>query len=373
MATKREITTESLGERIVALPGFPAVRAAAERAQADAYLVGGAVRDTLLGHPVDNLDLVVDGEGARLIAELGADAVVHDRFETATIAIPSGPVDVARARAETYPRPGALPEVRPATLAEDLARRDFAANALAVPLAEPGELVDLHRGLDDLRAGWLRVLHAGSFVDDPTRALRAARYAARLGLEVEPGTLELLRAADLSTVSRERVAAELGRLAAEADPRPGFELLDDWGLIRLEPGAGALIDAVGELLERPEWERVAARPQAVLTVVRSAGPEAAALARVRPGSPSEAVAAAQGHTGVDLALARARGADWLDDYVELWRDVRLAISGDDLIAAGVREGPAIGRGLAAALRAKLDGEAASREEELRVALEAAGS
>jgi tRNA nucleotidyltransferase (CCA-adding enzyme) len=371
VASEREISTEGLGQRIAGLPGFAAARGAATRAGADAYLVGGAVRDTLLGQPVGNLDLVVVGESGPLVAALGAGATIYDRFETATVDLPTGPVDVARARAETYAHPGALPDVRPADLIEDLARRDFTVNALAVPLAEPGRLVDLHGGLDDLRAGRLRVMHTGSFVDDPTRALRAARYAARLGLELEAETAALLRATDLGTVSRDRVAAELGRLAGERDARRGFELLDDWGLVRLAPGTGELIDALAEVLGRPPWAEVAARPQAVLAAVRGAGPDVTALAAKRPQSPSEAVAAARGRSAIDLVLARARGAEWLDDYVELWRDVRLGISGDDLIAAGIREGPAIGRGLAAALRAKLDGETAGRDEELRVALEAA--
>jgi tRNA nucleotidyltransferase (CCA-adding enzyme) len=373
VATQREIHPDRLAERLLALPGFGAVRAAADRAGANAYLVGGAVRDALLGEPSANLDLVVDGEQGPLVAALGAEALIHDRFETAVVDLPSGPVDVARARAETYAYPGALPEVRPATVAEDLGRRDFTVNALAVPLADPGSLLDPLGGVGDLRAGLLRVLHERSFVDDPTRALRAARYGARLGLEPEPRTLELLRETDLGTVSRDRVAADVARLAAEALPRPGFELLDSWGLIRLAPDAGALIDAVTELMKRAPWQGVAARPQAVLAAVRGPTPVVNRLARAAPESPSAAVAAARGRSGVELALARAMGTEWLDDYVERWRDVRLAISGDDLIAAGVPEGPRVGRGLAAALRAKLDGEASGRDAELRVAVEAAGA
>jgi tRNA nucleotidyltransferase (CCA-adding enzyme) len=129
---------------------------------------------------------------------------------------------------------------------------------------------------------------------------------------------------------------------------------------------------VAELVTRPSWDGVAARPQAVLAAVRGPSAVATRLAGSAPASPSAAVAAARGCSGVELALARVMGAAWLDDYVESWRHVRLAISGDDLLAAGVPEGPRIGRGLAAALRAKLDGEASGRDAELRVALEAAG-
>ena len=263
--------------------------------------------------------------------------------------------------------------MRPAGLDEDLRRRDFSVNAIAVTLAEPGTLIDPHGGLDDLGAGLLRALHEESFADDPTRALRAARYAARLALEVEPRTLELLRGADLSTVSGDRVAAELGKLAAEERPRLGFELLASWGLIELPPGSAELIDRLCGLLAEPPWDGVAARPAAVLAAVRGPGDGARELARLEPGSPSQAVTAAAGRPGVELALARALGAEWLDDYVGRWREVRLEISGDDLIAAGVPEGPAVGGGLAAALRAKLDGEVSGRDEELRIALDAARS
>ena len=106
MATQREIQPDRLGERLLALPGFGAVRAAAERSGADAYLVGGAVRDALLGEPVTNLDLVVDGEQGAADRGPGRRALIHDRFETAVVSLPAGAVDVARARAETYPAPG---------------------------------------------------------------------------------------------------------------------------------------------------------------------------------------------------------------------------------------------------------------------------
>jgi tRNA nucleotidyltransferase (CCA-adding enzyme) len=371
LAAQDEISTDGLGERIAALPGFAAARAAAEQAHVDAYLVGGAVRDALLGRPVTNLDLVVDGDQMPLIEALGAEAIVHDRFETATVELPSGPVDVARARTESYSEPGALPEVRPAELADDLVRRDFTVNALAVPLADPATLIDAHGGLDDLSSGLLRVFHERSFVDDPTRALRAARYAARLGLEPEPRTLELLRDTDLTTVSGDRVAAELGKLAAGPEARRGFELLAEWGLASLPPQGGELIERVTELLTEPPWAGVVGRPAIVLAAARGPDARSRELAALDPPTPSAAVEAAHGSTGVELLLARALGAAWLDRYVGEWSRVALEISGEDLISAGVHEGPAVGRGLAAALRAKLDGEAPRREDELRIAMDEA--
>lgn len=373
MATKREIDTAGLGERISALPGFARAQAAAARVDAPVYVVGGAVRDALLGRATANLDLVIEGDQMPLIEALDGAAVIHDRFETATVETGDAELDIARARTESYPYPGALPEVEPADLGRDLERRDFTVNAIAVAVADPGLPIDPLGGLNDLAAGALRVMHDGSFADDPTRALRAARYAARLGFEPEPRTLELLRATDFATVSPDRVATELGKLAGEDDPRAGFELLDRWGLVALGAGAGPLIDAAIRVLERPAWDGVATRAATVLAAARGSRPVADALAEVEPGSPSAAVAAARGRDGVDLVLARSRGAEWLDDYVERWREVELEISGDDLIAAGVAEGPAVGRGLAAALRAKLDGEVRGRDEELRAALDAAAS
>jgi tRNA nucleotidyltransferase/poly(A) polymerase len=130
------------------------------------------------------------------------------------------------------PRPTPTPgrcRVSAASIEEDLARRDFTINAMAVPLKGDPELLDPHGGLDDLRAGLLRVLHERSFVDDPTRALRAARYAARFDYTLESTTEKLLRDADLSTVSEDRIQGELRRIAAEAEPARALALIVEWG------------------------------------------------------------------------------------------------------------------------------------------------
>jgi tRNA nucleotidyltransferase (CCA-adding enzyme) len=272
--------------------------------------------------------------------------------------------------------------VRLAGLEQDLARRDFTINAMAVPLHREPELIDPHGGREDLERGIIRVLHPRSFVDDPTRALRAARYAARFGFGVDPDTERLAREADLSTVSEDRAEAELVRLSAEPEARKGFELLDAWGLVTLPEGSGELIDAVADLLQRPPWAGLADRALAVHAAATGRAPGAAGrlrdllasareLASASPGRPSEAVELARGRGGIELALARALGVEWLDRYVSEWRDVGLEITGEDLLAAGVAQGPALGRGLDAALRRKLDGEISGREEELRAALDAA--
>ncbi len=351
---------------------YPELAAVREVSDAPVYLVGGAVRDLLLGRGRADVDLVVEGDAAELAARLGAEVISHERFATAKAKLDGHEVDVAAARAETYPHPGSLPEVTPARLVDDLARRDFTINAMAIPLQGDVELIDPHGGEADLEAGVLRVLHPGSFVDDPTRALRAARYAARFGFEPEPETAALLRATDLDTVSVDRREAELLRIAAEPEAPRALELLATWGLIESREGGIALAAEVAELISSPPWSEVARRDRTVLAAALGPAGEEAALAEAHPKRPSEAVELARGRGGVELALARAMGAEWLDRYLSEWRLVSLEIDGEDLIVAGVPQGPAVGRGLAEALRRKLDGEISGREEELAAALAAAG-
>jgi len=365
-----KIEPERIAERLSALPGLDRVVEAA--GETPVYLVGGAVRDLLLGRERTDLDIAVEGDAAALGRRLGGEIRTHARFATATAHVDDVELDLATTRSETYPAPGALPAVRPASLSEDLARRDFTVNAMALSLAGEPELIDPHGGVRDLEGATLRVLHDRSFADDPTRALRAARYAARYGFTLEAGTETLLRDADLDTVSRDRVEAELRKLAREPRSRRGFELLDDWGLIELDRRSAELIDAVDGVVASEPWAGVVDRDKAVLAAALGRGLDAAReLASAQPASPSGAVELARGHDGVALALARALGADWIDRYVSEWRKVRLSIDGDDLLAAGIPEGAALGRGLAAAMRARLDGETSGAEDELRIALDAA--
>jgi tRNA nucleotidyltransferase (CCA-adding enzyme) len=352
----------------------PELAAVREAATEPVYLVGGAVRDLLLGGGRADIDLVVEGDAAALAARLGAEVVSHERFATAKVSLDGHEVDIATARAESYPQPGSLPVVEPAAGIEaDLARRDFTINAMAIPLAGEPRLIDPHRGRADLAAGALRVLHPRSFADDPTRALRAARYAARFGFALEPETEALLREADLATVSADRRDAELLRLADEATAPRGFALLAEWGLAELRDGGGELAARVDELLASGPWSEEAPRDRALLAAALGPAGGEGALAEAVPKRPSEAIALVAGHDPVELALARALGAEWLDRYLAEWRGVVLEIDGADLIASGVAQGPAIGRGLGEALRRKLDGEVGGREQELAVALEAARS
>src|SRR4030042_521069 len=156
------------------------------------FLVGGGVRDLFLGRPNFDLDLVIEGDAIKLAQELAKSSrvklIVHRCFGTAKLNFSDFTLDIAAARRETYSRPGALPDVQPGTINDDLFRRDFSVNAMALCLAPErfGELIDLYHGQDDIANRLIRVLHPNSFIDDATRIFRAIRYEQRLGFTLEP-------------------------------------------------------------------------------------------------------------------------------------------------------------------------------------------
>ena len=222
------------------------VGAEADRAGVRVYLVGGVVRDLLLGQASSDIDIVVEGDGfafARKLAyKLKVEAVFHERFRTAALALKDGMIlDVVTARRETYAPPGALPDIVPATMKEDLLRRDFTVNALAAGLNADnyGVLRDDVEGAADLEAKLIRVMHEHSFLDDPTRILRAARYAVRFGFQFDALTQDLLnQAVDqdvFKTLTPARYFLELRRILEEKDPLPALDLLMAWGAVRYVP------------------------------------------------------------------------------------------------------------------------------------------
>jgi tRNA nucleotidyltransferase (CCA-adding enzyme) len=370
MPDSREIDPARLPQAIDALPGIDAVRPIAERVPT--YLVGGVVRDLLLGVGGVDLDIAIEG-GAEALSDIpGYEPERDELFLTGRVVTDGEAIDIAQTRAESYPQPGALPEVRPAPIGEDLARRDFTVNAMAFPLSEEAELIDPHGGLEDLRAGLLRVLHERSFIDDPTRALRAARYAARFGFDLEPDTARTLAEADLATVSEDRIQNELRKISAEDDPARPLQFIVDWGVMpTLDPAAPARVAEVTRLCGEATWAGWIDRELAVMLAIVRPLPQIRELAAAGVERPSEAVALAEPWDPAQLLVARALGAEWLDRYAEEWRHVRLEITGEDLMSAGIPEGPAIGHGLEAALSGKLDGELSGREAELKIALAAA--
>ena len=353
------------------------------------HLVGGAVRDLLLERTPREIDLVVEGDVDAATGRLGGTVTAHGRFGTATVQTGDGcRFDLARARRETYLRPGALPDVEPAGLDEDLRRRDVTVNAIA--LDPDGALHAVPGALEDLAAGVLRVLHDRSFVDDPTRLWRVARYAARLGFEIEPRTRALAAAADPSTVSGDRLGAELRLALREPDPPAALRAAQKLNPRLLPPafdpdpaklaGALALLPPDG----RPDLVTLAAAAagvdtRALLDWLNDMGFTAddrdlvAAASRFSTGAPLRAATtpaqiarAARGAPVEAVALAGGENARrWLDEL----RHVRLEITGDDLLAAGVPQGPEVGERLRRTLDRKLDGEIAGRDAELAAALE----
>ncbi len=349
-------------------------------------MVGGAVRDALLGLPPgDDLDLVVEGDPGRLP---GWSA--HDRFGTAVQAFPEGTLHIGMARRERYPAPGALPVVAPGTLLDDLARRDVTVNAMAVPLGGPdaGRLIDPHGGRGDLDAHLIRSLRADAFEEDPSRVVRAARYAGRLGFLLEADTEQAARrvapALDLRSA---RVAGELRRLLEEEEPEMALRILDRLGVPWASGSHVRPVDDAVAHPAAPEVPRWAARLGAVVGgrfLERAALPgwavataqewrQGARLARALQAvsRPSEVDRILRAAPPATQAGALAAGADVVERWWERDRDRRADVDGSDLVAAGIAPGPAIGRALAAVRAAVLDGAIENRESQLQLALRVA--
>ena len=402
--------SRELRERVRRMPGMERLLPALEGLP-PAYLVGGGVRDLLRGaEPVD-VDVAVEGDArsaARAVADrLGSGAREYERFGTATVETREGTYNFAGTRSETYDAPGELPRVAPASLEEDLRRRDFSINAMALALTgdDLGHLYDPCGGAADLERRVVRVLHERSFLDDPTRLLRAVRYAARLGFELDPETERLAReavAADaLSTVSGARIRDELMDLLRESDAPSGIERMRDLEIHsaldpELDPdpelvasaalGAAAIgadrgIAALAALVENaPEaldlWLadlHLLAEERDAASRAARVGPRIAASLRERELTPSELreLLAREPLEALALALALRAPSEPILRWVTELRGVGLEISGADLLEAGVPEGPAIGRALDETLRRKLDGLVSGRDEELETALQLA--
>jgi len=207
------------------------------------YLVGGPVRDLFLKRENWDLDLTVEGDGiafARLVADrYGAELAVYERFGTARLTFPNGfKIDIATTRRESYAQPAILPTVQHSSIEEDLSRRDFTINAIAVQLNQRqfGRVLDPYEGQRDLRARTIRVLHAGSFLDDPTRIFRAIRFEQRFGFRLERVTARLIAQAASSNLiqrlSGPRLRNEILSLLAERDPMRVVARLEQLKLLR---------------------------------------------------------------------------------------------------------------------------------------------
>lgn len=385
------------------LPGqreaLEAAREISRRTARPLYLVGGPIRDLLLGRAISDLDLTVEGDAPRFAADLAraicASLRVHRRFGTATVEVAGGcRVDLVTARSEIYERPGALPRVAPAKIHEDLARRDFTINAMAVRLAPEyrAAVLDPHGGRADLQSGTLRFLHDASPVDDPTRAFRAVRYANRfrfrLAAAARASIRRALREGGFAAVSGDRLRREIEKIFEEPGRGEALALLGRIGLHAAVhpalPGGGLVLGR----LRRAEAEPAASNARWTLyLLIWASGLDPAqceglarrltlarrdaatlrrwpaTLERMRrfPGRVS-GLSRGLAVLSMEERLAAAACVGSAARGAILRRSTALRIQGRDLLRAGASPGPAIGSALARTLSARREGRISEAEE-----------
>ncbi|MFH1560634.1 MAG: hypothetical protein ABID84_04415 [Chloroflexota bacterium] len=370
------------------------------------YLVGGAVRDLLLGRPAEDLDLVVEGDAetlAYIIAKrLSGQVASRSQFSTAKVKVQGVSLDLITARSEHYRQPGALPQIAHGTINEDLARRDFSINAMAFPLhlEATGQLLDPFGGQTDLQRGLIRVLHEKSFVDDATRIMRAVRYEQRLGFQLEDDTETLLRRdlPMLDTISGDRLRKEIQLWLKEEHCVSTLVRADQLGVMAaIHPslaGSGQVVGrAVGsagkrgleeqvylgllayavtpiqgeQLIDRlrmsSRWasvvrDTIALKGKLLLLSDTNLSP-ARLYEALAPSTPAAVQACA-------LATPHEEARRNLTLFLEKLRHVKPSLGGRDLIELGVPQGPAIGEMLVRLRSARLEEAVTSRAEEVEM-------
>jgi len=373
------------------------------------YVVGGVVRDLVLGREPGDVDISVVGDGSAfseaLAERLGAGHPIESEFLTfKIIAGETGEgtttIDVVTARSESYSEPAALPDVLPSSIDNDLNRRDFTVNSMGISLSESdwGNLVDPVNGFGDILRKRIRVLHDASFVDDPTRMFRAVRYAIRLGFSVDSrterliaeslGIVHLLSGARMRNefelileepkrVEILREAENLGLLAAistglrigsrsleimESGTSTRFEdllALSTFGMTHVEAEQVALRFGGPEM-----WtESIKGNPKLadIVAVLDRTDIRRSEVAEILDSVPLQSIRA---YIAAGPPLPRR---DRMTDYMDTIRFERPEITGDDLIVAGIEEGPVIGKLIDIVRRARLDGQVKTKQEELELA------
>jgi tRNA nucleotidyltransferase (CCA-adding enzyme) len=379
----------------------------AEKQQQRMYLVGGVVRDLLLERGNLDLDIVVEGDAIKLaetITEIsGFPVKKHPRFGTATLRWGKRSADLITARAETYARPGALPSVRPGTINDDLARRDFSINAMAVELNPHryGELIDPFNGRQDLDKEIIRVLHDKSFTDDATRIWRAVRYEQRLDFKIEPGTSQLIKRdiSMLKTISADRIRHELELVFKEELPEKALQRATGLGVLSyVHPSlkgdewlakkyAAARERCADEGVPHPELylallayrltdkdienmisylhlPKAAAQVISDTQVIKNRNKELS-----RQGLAPSSIFDLLHDYNTTALTANIIGTDSeiVSEHIELYlnvlKNVNTVLTGEDLQRLGVRQGPAIKEVLLLLRKARLDGKIESKSEE----------
>ena len=367
------------------------------------YVVGGFVRDLLLGKPVNDLDVVVEGDaielGKKLVESYGGKLTPHFKFHTAIWNLPDSDdfVDLITARKETYNRPGALPSVTPSTLADDLSRRDFTINAMALRLDGEGfgEIFDPLKGQTDLERGVIRVLHPRSFVDDPTRIFRAIRYEGRYSFQLEPATLEQINPESLKvlhSLSGERLRHELDLIFDEDRSAEMMLRVVSLGMLEaIHPKIPEFDQDYADYLEMDAqldfpadrrtmgymlWFMDLSEEDVILLANRldftneltlsvwAAAQLKRSLVHLFGAKPSEWTYAMEKLPPLSIyAVYLVTRENSLLSYLSIWRHVRAHTTGDDLKKRGVLPGPRFGEILLRLRSAWLDGEAVSAQEE----------
>jgi tRNA nucleotidyltransferase (CCA-adding enzyme) len=378
----------------------------AHKRQQRCYLVGGMVRDLLLERDNLDLDIVVEGDAINLAREITSEnqakITEHKRFGTAKIRWDGGEVDFVTARAETYAQPGALPKVRPGTISDDLTRRDFTINAMAVELSPRryGELIDPHNGRHDLKNKLVRILHERSFIEDATRIWRAIRYEQRLDFQMELATQELLKQSTvwLKTISADRIRHELELVLREEQPEKVLFRADELGAMAeihpalkgdiwlMEtfalayeyalpdpPSPQLYLALLAYRLNTDQIEQLVSYlrlPKTTAKVLRDTvsvktrieeltmhGPPPSHIYRLLHGYNTTALTANLLATDDDVA------EEHIELYLNVLKYVRPSLKGEDISKFGIKSGPKIKEVLDSLLEAKLDGKVNNRREE----------
>ncbi len=370
------------------------------------YLVGGVVRDLLLEQQNLDLDLVVEGNAIELALQLkevnGGEIITHLRFSTAKLTWDRWSVDFATSRSETYDKPGALPRVKPSSIGDDLSRRDFTINAMAVHLnpGDYGKLLDPCGGRRDLKKKVIRILHEKSFADDATRIWRALRYEQRLGFRLERKTLSLLkRDVDmLDTISSDRIRYEIECILREGYPEKILSRAEELGVLaKLHPALkgngwreqkfaqarqltsphpaeiGLYLALIAYPLNDEEAESLISRLNLPKSLARTVRDTIALKDKIRlvtiPGiSPSSIYNfldgySAQALVASSLATQSPTASQNIRFFLSKLRHVEASLSGEDLMKMGVTQGPQIKEVLELLRQARLNGRVTTREGE----------
>jgi tRNA nucleotidyltransferase/poly(A) polymerase len=351
------------------------------------------VRDKLLGKKTVDIDLACEGNvkrvGERLAKELATKFSYYQPFKTGTLQGPKGErIDIARTRKETYPRPGELPKVESASIEDDLYRRDFTVNAMALSLHLDDfmELIDPLNGQEDLKRGLVRIIHDKSFVDDPTRIFRAVRYAARLGFRIEPHTSRLLNKAveRIPDLSSERLLYELQCISKEpSEVRiKGIKRLESLGALGflgkpLAPLSPTRLGRIKEsckflclllsLFDETHVKRLPVKKACLETTstLREARKILSFLARLK--TPSQITFYLNNYDqrglGIIAEATRAKSCEKITRYLEDYSNVKISTTGEDLKRMGIQPGPRYKELLDNLLAAKLDARVHNKRDE----------